>query len=43
VKKETFMIKKANIAKGIYTNKDGSSMKPDVNGVYRLGNQLVLI
>jgi DNA invertase Pin-like site-specific DNA recombinase len=41
--KETLAIKKANIAKGIYTNKDGSSMKPDVNGVYRLGNQLVLI
>jgi hypothetical protein len=38
--KETLAIKKANIAKGIYTNKDGSSMKPDVNGVYRLGNPI---
>jgi hypothetical protein len=37
--KETLAIKKANIAKGIYT-KDGSSMKPDVNGVYRLGNPI---
>jgi hypothetical protein len=36
---ETLAIKKANI-KGIYTNKDGSSMKPDVNGVYRLGNPI---
>ena len=36
--KETLAIKKQNIANGIYTNKDGSIMKPDVNGVYRLGN-----
>jgi DNA invertase Pin-like site-specific DNA recombinase len=36
--KETLAIKKQNILKGIYTNKDGSTMKPDVNGVYRLGN-----
>lgn len=36
--KETLAIKKLNIAKGIYINKDGSTMKPDANGVYRLGN-----
>lgn len=36
--KDTLAIKKRNIAKGNYTNKDGSVMQPDKKGVYRLGS-----
>ena len=35
--KEALKVKKDKITKGIYTNKDGSSMKP-INGKVRLGN-----
>ena len=35
--KETLQVKKENIKRGIYTNKDGSQMKP-INGKVRLGN-----
>lgn len=41
--KETLAIKKQNIAKGIYANKDGSVMQPDKDGVYRLGSPLGFI
>lgn len=35
--KDALSVKKEKITKGIYTNKDGSEMKP-INGVVRLGN-----
>ena len=35
--KETLKVKKDKIKKGVYTNKDGSEMKP-INGKVRLGN-----
>jgi DNA invertase Pin-like site-specific DNA recombinase len=41
--KETLAIKKQNIAKGIYANKDGSVMQPDKDGVYILGSPLGFI
>lgn len=35
--KDALRVKKEKITKGIYTNKDGSEMKP-INGIVRLGN-----